>query len=358
MDQASSPAFSPTEMLDYQEDRLVSVTAAGDYLCLQCPAIFKAPRKHVVQRHYANVHKVAFKKSRSSLSRRLDADDIKSSFEDEGDLIRCAVRVTANLNLPFRSWDDPQFRRFIRPFEQFYKVRLSARTVRAKVLSSAEKVREKVKNTLCGELFSLKFDIASRKGKSFLGLTVQIIKDWKIHVLNLGLIPLEGSLSADYLQEQIYRRLNAFGLDVGQIVTITTDNGANVLLASLEIVTESIGPIEEVVDCPISDDEDDDDDEDHHDSDDSEDWMDVDTIPRTQLDVGVVADIVDEAIINSLFAENKRLRCAAHSIQLAVQKVLKPLARQISRLRHEAKKCRRYIAKHRLSWPPISNSTR
>lgn len=125
-------------------------------------------RKQSIERHYHAVHKIKFCTNKPS--QKLSLRHIKSEFLDAKDFIGSVVRVTAKLNLAFRSWDEPEFRRFIRPYEKLYNVRASARTVRIYVKQHADLVIANMKSVLKNRLFALKFDIASRKGKSYLGM--------------------------------------------------------------------------------------------------------------------------------------------------------------------------------------------
>lgn len=149
----------------------------------------------------------------------------------------------------------------------------------------------------------------------------------------------------------------------GDISTFTTDNGANVLLASLENLNQPVIQNQEDENnmelSPMTDDEDDDDDEDA----DTGVGGDSSRASLAEPERGTPPEgQIDLLLIDATFAASKRLRCAAHTIQLAVQDLLSttPVARQICRIRIEAKKARRYIAKHRCTWssPPLNNLIR
>lgn len=257
--------------------------------CVLCATKFVRYIKDSVQRHYRRRHKINFKKNRncrpSSPVQPSKIIEVVSRFKDANHFLSQCVTLTAELNLPFAAWDNSVFRNFIMPLEEMYKVEASARTVRELGIKHVKSV------STDGQLFALKMSIASRVGKSYLALTIQVIRDWKVVVRSLGMVPLEGALTAQYLQEKTMVRIVEFGLSVDQVSTVTTTNDANVMLASLEIANMSIGGREITEDVPSS----------------MATAKTMSTLGGLQLTRPV---------------SDKRVRCAAHTVQLAVNAYL------------------------------------
>lgn len=101
--------------------------------------------------------------------------------------------------------------------------------VKLMVLDVAKKVCEAIRLEVKGIPLSLMVDIGSNGGRSFLGMTVKANANGKSIVPRLGLIELHSSHTAEYLADVIVKRLKEFGIDLRQILTITTDNGSNML---------------------------------------------------------------------------------------------------------------------------------
>lgn len=76
---------------------------------------------------------------------------------------------------------------------------------------------------------SLLVDIVTKRGRSILGVSIQFMVAGKVQTRSIGMIELRQSHTGVYLAELIIKRLNELGIDLKQIITITTDNGANVL---------------------------------------------------------------------------------------------------------------------------------
>lgn len=78
--------------------------------------------------------------------------------------------------------------------------------------------------TLC-----LMIDIGTSGRRSILGIRIQFILNGELIIRSIGMIELKESHTGKYLSELIVKQLQEFGIDCRQVVTVTTDNGANVL---------------------------------------------------------------------------------------------------------------------------------
>lgn len=93
----------------------------------------------------------------------------------------------------------------------------------------AEKIRKQVRVETEKRLISLLVDIVSKRGRSILGVSVQYIFNKQLVTRSIGMIDLTESHTGIYLAELITKRLSELGVDLEQIISITTDNGKNVL---------------------------------------------------------------------------------------------------------------------------------
>lgn len=94
---------------------------------------------------------------------------------------------------------------------------------------TAEKVRQKIQNEVEGQALSLMVDIVSKHHRSLLGISVQYIYNGELRVRSIGMVELHKQHTGIYLAETIVERLKVYSIEPMQILTITTDNGANVL---------------------------------------------------------------------------------------------------------------------------------
>lgn len=102
-----------------------------------------------------------------------------------------------------------------------------------------DEIRASVENTFV----SVMVDAATSYDKSILGINLQYIAEGQ-HILRcIGMVNLTEGHSADYLMEEIFKRLNAFGIEPSHIISVTTDNAPN-MLATVALMSEYCQSIE------------------------------------------------------------------------------------------------------------------
>lgn len=151
-------------------------------------------------------------------------------------LLNCVELVTVN-GRPFKSLNDSAILSMNE--ELLNELTFSGREVnlhnknlteiKLLVMDMAKKVRGEIQSQTKNIPLSLMIDIGSNGGRSFLGMTVQARANGEIIVPRLGLIELHKSHTAVYCANVIVKRLKEFDIDLRQIITITTDNGSNML---------------------------------------------------------------------------------------------------------------------------------
>lgn len=97
------------------------------------------------------------------------------------------------------------------------------------LMEIARSTREKVSTEVKNRALSLMVDIVTKRGRSILGFSVQYVLNGKHTVRSIGMIELYESHTGIYLADVIVKRLKEFCIELHQVITITTDNGANVL---------------------------------------------------------------------------------------------------------------------------------
>lgn len=100
---------------------------------------------------------------------------------------------------------------------------------------TAQKVREKIANETENRPLSLLLDIATRQRRSICGFSVQYVFNGQLKIRSIGMIELLDKHTGKYIADLIIKRLKEFGVGLKQVITITTDNGSNVLKMVREI---------------------------------------------------------------------------------------------------------------------------
>lgn len=121
------------------------------------------------------------------------------------------------------------------------------------LMDTANKVRELMSTEIKGRALSLMVDIGTNGGRSFLGMSFQDKANGEISIERIGMIELHESHTALYLADVIVKRLKEFDIDIRQIISITTDNGANMLKMVRDmdnILQKSTGESESIPQTP------------------------------------------------------------------------------------------------------------
>lgn len=94
---------------------------------------------------------------------------------------------------------------------------------------TSQRVQKKIANETENRPLSLMVDIATRHRRSICGFSVQYVLNGQLKIRSIGMIELLDKHTGKYIAHMIMKRLNEFGICLKQIITITTDNGSNVL---------------------------------------------------------------------------------------------------------------------------------
>ena len=226
-------------------------------------------------------------------------------LSDSDVLDACVELVTANAR-PFTLMEDSGFKKLLNPILAGLenKIVINAENIRCEITVRAQCIRRDIQNEIIVRLVCLKVDTASRLGRSFLGLNMQYIKDGKVVLRTLCAKEIHGSHTAENLKSEIKRVLAMYGLTLRNVYSVTTDNASNMVkcvqLMAEEIQEEQPSELEE------------------------------DTTENLTL-----WDLEENL-------EIKSVRCAAHTLQLAVCAVIKkdPYVGIIEKVRQLSKQLR------------------
>lgn len=212
--------------------------------------------------------------------------------------------------------------------------------VKQHIKYQARRVKEEIREEIKGKFIALMIDTATRNNKTFIGLSLQYIIDGRLVIRCIGMSELTGDHSSMNIKNIIMHHLNDFGINITQVISITTDNAANMIK-----LMKRLNVLPDEVESDTEEDTDSDDDDENHESEladeeeadeivsDSDceftDWMEYDD-GQAELDellddnreyIDLVEKCVSELALATMIISG--IRCAAHSLQLAVNDALK-----------------------------------
>lgn len=280
----------------------------------------------------------------------------------------CVELVTVN-GRPFSLLDDSGFRKIVDPIVQELNkskqtVAINPENIRDLVKMKAAAIRTSISQDLQGKLVSMKIDGATRLDRSIMGVNVQFISNGVIEIRTLALTELHEKHTSMNLKEFIITLCEKYKISPEQLYSITTDNGANMVKA-VDLLVEELESNDqrerEEQEVSITED---------FNTMEEEDVFgnggqaSIDEIPLLN-DFEVPPYDEQSCTLESNGVPLRGVRCAAHTLQLAVDDALKAanISHTIANARNVSKKLRTQnimtiIKKMQLKKPKVDCVTR
>lgn len=240
---------------------------------------------------------------------------IQMSLEDAK---RACLELVTKNGRPYCLMEDSGFQKFIRPIFSTFGTTMTRNKISEMVHEYYNFASKKLEDDLKGKLISVKMDSVTRLTRGFIGINIQFCQSGNFALRTLTVKELKESHTAEYIRKVVKECLKKFSISLDQIYSVTTDNGANFLKA-VQLFQSDTDP---TLGLPLEWEEVDPDLE-IRESDWEPDWS--DTNIQTTENAESYDDLhatFNTALIN-MSPVLKGLRCAAHSLQLAVHDFLK-----------------------------------
>lgn len=117
--------------------------------------------------------------------------------------------------------------------------------VKDELTKISEEIRKNISKEVKNRPISVLVDIVTKRGRSILGVSIQHMKNETVKIHSIGMIELEQRHTGKYLADLITERLQQLGINLKQVITITTDNGSNVLKMVRDVAVHLKASIDE-----------------------------------------------------------------------------------------------------------------
>jgi len=108
---------------------------------------------------------------------------------------------------------------------------LSSKSVAGQIPSLTEKVHDATSQEVKGRLVCLKVDGVTKMSRQFIGINIQYVESTQLVIRTLAL-KMSGRRTALNLKSEILSTLDLYGIRLLNILTSTTDAGANMIKMS------------------------------------------------------------------------------------------------------------------------------
>jgi len=177
--------------------------------------------------------------------------------------------------------------------EMAEKLGVSLSSIRNLILCEAEEQKNKLKEELRDKFLFLKMDGCTRHRINYFALNVQFVDSKnEVRIFTLAVRDTENQHSSDFIQRLVEDVLKDFEISKQQVLAVVTDNASNMTLAVQKLSEDSITVIAEI-----------------------EDKLEGISILEEETSLAFRYD--------SEFKTMTHMRCAAHTLQLAIRDGLK-----------------------------------
>ncbi|KAI8126496.1 putative AC transposase [Lucilia cuprina] len=231
-------------------------------ICKHCNKQFTTERKFNLKKHVEKVHKIVIRneinkenaqKTQISIS-KYKTKNIKCEINKKL-LIKSYIGLVTEDAASFNFLNSPNVRNIIDPIckgielNSGKKFCLNATNCKKTLCEVAENIVKSISAECENRLISLKIDSASRLARNIFGISAQYIKNDEINSRILAMVELKGqhSCTSKNLAIEILNVLNKYKINLQQIVTITSDNGSN-MIKSTKILSHCLSEEECFVD--------------------------------------------------------------------------------------------------------------
>lgn len=208
------------------------------FTCRTCQKALKSEQPYNLKRHILTAHPVIASSSGLVPEVRNLGDEppvktCRITVKMDSNRFRInMVRWATECNLPLNFFSKECVRDILGPMEDGLQIQ---RTNRQQIPVYAEVVQKRIEKFITdeakGRLVCIKADLASRKGRSVLGVNAQYVKDGRIIVRTLGMIERFDRNTGQRLSEEVLDILKRFSISIPNVYSFTMDNGSNFLKA-------------------------------------------------------------------------------------------------------------------------------
>ena len=187
----------------------------------------------------------------SNVSRTISIQMDVRTFEES------CIKMITHAGCAFRIVESPGFSSIINPIKRALGISMDKNVIRDKIMTKYAAVATELRTMLENKLVFIKLDIATRMERTFLGVNVQFCHHSAIKIYTLKVLELsDGATDSATLTTKLSSILEEFGIPPTRVISITSDNGANVLkIAKLLTANEEPAMDDDEVD-DISDEDD------------------------------------------------------------------------------------------------------
>lgn len=148
------------------------------------------------------------------------------------EVVNACITLLTKQSVPLSFFDSEPFNTLTKPiFDGLHIPKINSRNILQHLEDKFDKLQNNIKNITKNKIVCIKMDTATRHDRAILGINLQIISSNTLQIFTLAMLELKQKHTAQYLTTQVENVLKSFNIDKAQVYAITTDNGRNMVKA-------------------------------------------------------------------------------------------------------------------------------
>lgn len=304
----------------YDENKSTNVWKCKVAGCVQILAQKSSAIRHLKKCHKNEYKSVTEKKAKIKI---VDTNN-KLEFEirvkvNTREIEDAVVDLVTKHALPLRIVEFPAFKKLLQPYQIALEnkgigLNITKNHIRDLIQERAQKIRNMISSEVKHKMINVLVDIASRYNRSIFGVNMSYMKDGKVVVRTIGMHSLHMAHTGQHLKDMITMNLNQYGIPLGRMFSICSDNGENILktVAMVDSEYQQQKQLNEAIN--------------NIDSDSSDDGLDDESVDLDILDNDFNTNLLNSC--RQQFTDTSYsdliygITCAAHGIHLIISKAL------------------------------------
>lgn len=161
--------------------------------------------------------------------------EIRVKVNPEDIMDACAELITVH-GLPLSVVEYPAFKRVLNPYVIALKMKgvhlsINKNSMKERIKNRTNEVKKIIRSETKNKMVSLMVDIATRYNRSVLGISISYMYGGQICIRTISLHVLKAAHTGSYVSNLLREILSDYNICLSQIVSITTDNGKNMIKA-------------------------------------------------------------------------------------------------------------------------------
>lgn len=205
-----------------------------EFVCLieNCNKVYCGKYESNIIKHVRRVHADFYSSNIEGKKEKLSLPQKRLKF------IQNSVEIVANNGRSFKHLEDSGYKKMIEEkmdelVATGYGEGLNGphfTAIKAQISYLADEIKKQITEDVKDKYVSLMIDFATKHHRSIMGVCLQYYSNAQIEIRSIGMLQMHCSSTSEHTLKVLFELLKSFGIEKSRVVSVTTDNAANLSL--------------------------------------------------------------------------------------------------------------------------------